>query len=82
MAKIGTIHKDELIGVARKAEALATCLADIELEYFGSKDYKNTLLYDADRLRRYVGLCFDLAADLTKELHNNDIWCFDKDVVA
>lgn len=46
-----TIEKDELIGVARKAESLTTMLGDIEVDYFSKTDFKGTIVYDADRLR-------------------------------
>lgn len=76
------IKKDELTEVARKAESLTTILGDIEVDYFGRVDYRETIVYDADRLRRYIGICFDIAHSLTKELHDQGVWCYDKDIVA
>lgn len=77
-----TIDKDKLIGVARKAESLTTLLGDIEVDYFGKLNFKENLVYDADRLRKYIGTACDIAYALTTELHQNEIWCYDKEVVA
>ena len=71
------IDKDDLIGAAKKAEILVTCLDDIDTDFFGNLNYKQTLLINSDRLRRYIALCLDLACDLTKELHQYGVWCFD-----
>lgn len=76
------IEKDDLFNVAKKAETLSTMLADITQDFFGSTDYKRTISYDSERLRRYIELCFDLSHDLTAELHENGIWCYSKEVVA
>jgi len=77
-----TIQKDSLTSVARKAESLTTMLSDVEQDYFGTTNFKDTIVFDADRLRRYIGTCFDIAHALTTELHENGIWCYDKEVVA
>lgn len=76
------IDKDKLTEVARKAESLTTMLADVEQDYFGTTNFKETIIFDADRLRRYIGTCFDIAHALTTELHQNGIYCYDKEAVA
>ncbi|MBR1534404.1 MAG: hypothetical protein IJ639_08565 [Ruminococcus sp.] len=76
------IEKDALTDVARKAEYLSSTLADIEQDYFGKIDYRETVAFEANRLRRYICMCFDISHALTKELHEYGIYCFDKEVVA
>lgn len=76
------IKKDDLTIVARKAEALSTLIADIEQDFFGRNDSEKYIIYNYKRLRRYIAMCFDLSHDLTSGLHDNGIWCFDREVVA
>ncbi len=82
MANDRFIEKDALTEVARKAEYLSFTLADIEIDYFGKTDYRETVAFEANRLRHYISMCCDIAEALTKELHKYGIWCFDEEVVA
>ena len=81
MANNNIINKDDLTEAARKAESLTTLLSDIELDFCDESD-EQKIAIDFPRLRRYVSIAFQLSYDLTKNLHDNGIWCFDKEAVA